>query len=153
VLPIDSQSTGNSAVSMLQAERATRIDRGNSARCRVKSLTAALAVLSTSAIAEDDAAKRQFLTSCGVCHTAAPGAPHRQGPNLAGILGRKAATISGGFKYSSVLARSTLIWDEATLDRWIEDAQAMLPGTTMAYRQRDPDKRKAIIAYLKSLNH
>jgi cytochrome c len=117
----------------------------------IAALAAALKVAPTVAIAEDDGAKRQFLTSCAVCHTAEPGAPHRQGPNLVGVLGRKAATIHG-FKYSPVLTGSTLVWDEATLDRWIEDAQAMLPGTTMAYRQRDPDKRKAIIAYLKSLN-
>lgn len=135
---------------MQRAERATRTDRRKRARRRVAGLIAALAILPTSAIADDDAAKRQFLTSCGVCHTAEPGAPHRQGPNLAGVLGRKAATING-FKYSPVLANSALVWDEATLDRWLEDAQALLPGTTMAYRQHDPDKRKAIIAYLRSV--
>jgi cytochrome c len=100
--------------------------------------------------ADDEAARRQFLTSCGTCHTVDPGAPNRQGPNLAGVLGRRAGTIDG-FKYSSALTESRLVWDEATLDRWIEDAQAMLAGTSMLYRQRDPDKRQAIISYLKSI--
>lgn len=113
-------------------------------------MAAALIFAPAAGAAENDTAKRQFVTSCGTCHTAEPGAPHRQGPNLAGVVGRKAATIDG-FKYSGVLAASALVWDEPTLDRWIEDASAMLPGTSMAYRQRDPDKRKAVIDYLKSL--
>jgi cytochrome c len=98
-----------------------------------------------------DADRQQFLTSCGVCHTAEPGAPHRQGPNLYGIFGRKAATVDGFNKYSEALARSGLTWDEETIERWIEDAAAALPGTSMNYRQRDPEKRKMIISYLKSL--
>jgi cytochrome c len=106
---------------------------------------------SDGALADDSAANRQqFLTSCGVCHSAEPGAPHRQGPNLNGIFGRKAASVDG-FKYSEALTRSDLMWDEQTLEGWIEDAAAALPGTTMNYRQRDPEKRKMIISYLKSL--
>ena len=101
--------------------------------------------------AEDsDANRQQFLTSCGVCHTTEPGAPNRLGPNLYGIFGRKAGTVNG-FKYSEVLARSGLIWDEETLEHWIEDSTAAVPGTTMNYRQRDPEKRKMIISYLKTL--
>ena len=42
-------------------------------------------------------------------------------------------------------------WDEATLDPWMENAQGTHPGTIMNYRQRDPDKRKAILSYLKTL--
>lgn len=97
---------------------------------------------------QDAGAKSQYVKSCGTCHAAEPGLPHRQGPNLYGVFGRKAASLSD-FKYSPALKNSGLTWDEATLEKWIEDAQAMLPGTSMAYRQRDPDKRKLIIDYLK----
>jgi cytochrome c len=46
--------------------------------------------------AEDsDSNKQQFLTSCGVCHTAEHGAPNRLGPNLYGVFGRKAGTVNG----------------------------------------------------------
>jgi cytochrome c len=116
----------------------------------IETAVAALAFAPAVCLADDDAAKRQFLSSCGTCHTVEPGAPNRQGPNLAGVVGRKAATVDG-FKYSSALTESRFVWDETTLDRWIEDAQAMLPGTSMLYRQRDPDKRQAIISYLKSI--
>jgi cytochrome c len=95
-------------------------------------------------------AKQQFVASCGVCHTAEKGGPNRQGPNVYDIVGKPAAARDG-FKYSEPLKGSGLVWDEATLDRWIEDAQKMLPGTIMAYRQRDAERRKLVIAYLKSL--
>jgi len=95
-------------------------------------------------------AKQLFLSGCGVCHTADKGAPNRQGPNLFDVFG-KPAGFRTDFKYSEPLKSSGLVWDEPTLDRWIEDAQAMRPGTIMAYRQRDPERRRLVIAYLKSL--
>ena len=121
---------------------------------RVRAIVAALVLGAGSASAvsaqEADAARQQFLTSCGVCHTVEADAPPRQGPNLLGIFGRKAGKIQN-FKYSDALAKADLTWDEPTLDRWIEDAAAVLPGTIMPYRQRDPDKRKLVIDFLKSL--
>ncbi len=95
-------------------------------------------------------ARQQFVASCGVCHTADKGGPNRQGPNVYDIIGKPAAAREG-FKFSEPLKSSGFVWDEATLDRWIEDAQAMRPGTIMAYRQRDAERRKLIIAYLKTL--
>lgn len=131
-----------------------RLARQRSSSLRRAGLIAALTAGSTcvtlAAEIDDDAARRQFLTSCGTCHTAEPGAPHRQGPRFAGILGRKAGTVDD-FKYSSALASSAVVWNEATLDRRIEDDQRMVRGTVMAYHQRDPEKRRAIIEYLKTL--
>lgn len=121
--------------------------------CIVVSLGLACCALKAVAAQDFDLAKakQQFLSSCGVCHTAEKGGPNRQGPNLHDIVG-KAAAATPNFKFSEPLKSSGLTWDEATLDRWIEDAQAMRPGTIMAYRQRDPDRRQLIIAYLKSLS-
>lgn len=95
-------------------------------------------------------AQAQFTTSCGVCHSVDPAAPPRQGPNLAGVFGRKAGTLPG-FKYSDAIKAGDWVWDEATLDPWMENAQGVHPGTIMNYRQRDPDKRKLILDYLKTL--
>lgn len=113
-------------------------------------LVATLHIAPALCAADDEPGKRQFLTSCGTCHTAEPGAAHRQGPNLLGVVGRRAGTAAD-FAYSSALAAGAFVWDEKSLERWIADPQAMLPGTSMAYRQRDPAKRRAIVAYLKSL--
>jgi cytochrome c len=106
-------------------------------------------VLSASA-QEVSPEKRQFLNACGTCHAAEPSAPHRQGPNLFGIMGKPAASLDG-FKYSDALKASGLTWDEATLDKWLTDAQAAQPGTTMLYRQANPERRQLVISYLKSL--
>ena len=96
------------------------------------------------------AAEQQFKTSCGTCHTAVEGEPARQGPNLHNVYGRSAGTLAD-FKYSTALKNGGWTWDEATLDPWIADAQTAHPGTFMNYRQANPDKRKLVIEYLKSL--
>ncbi len=118
----------------------------------ISKLIVAIGVAFASGAAAQDApeGKAQFTTSCGVCHAVELGAPPRQGPNLAGIYGR-AAGIVADFKYSTVLKTGGWVWDEATLDPWMENAQAVHPGTIMNYRQRDPEKRKAILTYLKTL--
>ncbi len=73
------------------------------------------------------------------------------GPPLRGIVGRPAAAVSA-FLYSESFLEATrgIIWDEANLDRMIEDTQAAIPGSFMIYRQPDAAKRQAIIAYLKT---
>jgi len=97
-----------------------------------------------------DAARQQFVTSCGVCHvSSADDAQKRQGPNLYGVYGRHVAARPD-FDYSATLKAGTWTWDEAALDRWIENAQEAHPGTIMVYRQADPEKRGLIIAFLKS---
>jgi cytochrome c len=102
--------------------------------------------------AEDaDPGKAQFIKSCGVCHSVEKDAAPRQGPNLLGIVGRKAAAMEG-FKYSEAMKTADWTWEEKNLDPWIENAAAVKPGTIMSYRQADPEKRALIIAYLKSLS-
>jgi cytochrome c len=96
-----------------------------------------------------EAAQRQFLISCGVCHTLKSGEAHRQGPNLYGVYGRPAGTLTD-FSYSPVLKGGRWTWDAATLDPWLANSQDAHPGTTMSYRQNDPDKRALIIGLLKS---
>ena len=92
----------------------------------------------------------QFKKSCGTCHAAEHGAAPRQGPNLWGVYGRQSGKADG-FHYSDALAAANLTWNEENLDRWITNAQKMVPGAVMMYRQGDPEKRKLVIAYLKTL--
>lgn len=104
-----------------------------------------------SAAALDPAAEAQFKKSCGMCHTVDPAAAPRQGPNLAGVIGKPAGSVAG-FKYSDAFlaGKGGIAWDEATLDRWITDPQALIPGAIMPYKQADPDKRRLIIDFLKA---
>ncbi len=97
------------------------------------------------------AAERQFATSCGVCHVVDPAGGPRQGPPLAGVYGRAAASLEG-FEYSDALKGAGIVWSDTRLNSWIENSQSNVPGTIMMYRQTDPGKRAAIIAYLKSVS-
>lgn len=102
----------------------------------------------------DPAAQKQFLNSCGVCHTVEPNAEIRQGPNLLTAYGRKAGTLAEFPAYSEALKKAGaggLVWNDETLDKWISSAGEYIPGVNMMYSQPDPDKRKLIISYLKSL--
>ena len=72
----------------------------------------------------------------------------RQGPNLFGVYGRPAGTLPG-FKYTGKYAASGIVWNETTLDTYLTNPQAMIPGAVMAYRQADPEIRHTIIAWLK----
>ena len=92
-----------------------------------------------------------FKQQCATCHTTNLSDPVRQGPSLFRIIGRRAGTAEG-FHYSAGFAKADFVWDEARLDAWMTNPQAMIPGAVMAYRQSKPETRAAIIAYLKELN-
>ena len=92
-----------------------------------------------------------FKQQCAVCHSTNLSEPIRQGPPLVKIVGRTAGKIEG-FHYSAGLAKADFTWDDAKLDAWLTNPQAVIPGVVMAYRQGKPETRAAIIAYLKELN-
>jgi cytochrome c len=92
-----------------------------------------------------------FKQQCATCHTVDPAEPIRQGPPLARIVDRPAGKIDG-FHYSPGLAKADFFWNEATLDAWLTNPQAVIPDAFMAYRQAKPETRAAIISYLKGLN-
>ena len=91
--------------------------------------------------------KRLFIR-CSACHGISDSAVARIGPNLQGVIGRKAGTLPG-YRYSSAMQAAEIVWDEATLDRWLADPAALVPGTAMAFAGLgSADERRAIIAYL-----
>jgi cytochrome c len=108
----------------------------------------------SAAAGADDVATGATLVkkACTTCHSLVTPAEPRQGPNLVGVYGRTAGTLPG-FSYSPGFQAGAkgIIWDEANLDRWLTNPQAMLPGAVMLYKQANPDKRRAIIAFLKTL--
>jgi len=92
-----------------------------------------------------------FKQQCATCHTDNLTDPVRQGPSLFGIVGRRAGTAEG-FHYSADFAKADFVWDEARLDAWMTNPQAMIPSAVMAYRQPRPEIRAAVIGYLKELH-
>ena len=109
--------------------------------------------LSGAACADDVATGAALVQkACTTCHSLVTPAEPRQGPNLVGVYGRKAGVLPG-FTYSPGFQAGAkgIVWDEANLDRWLTNPQAMFPGATMLYKQANPDKRRAIIAFLMTL--
>ncbi len=82
---------------------------------------------------------------CGACHSLDA---NRVGPAHRGVYGRKAGSAPG-FAYSPGVKRSKIIWGDATLDKWLTNPQATIPGARMAFRLGDPAKRADVIAFLK----
>jgi len=87
---------------------------------------------------------------CASCHSIGDSGGGRIGPNLQGVVGRKAGSLAG-YSYSAAMKAQNFAWDDAMLDRWLTDPNAVVPGTAMAFGGiSNPDDRQAIIAYLKS---
>lgn len=85
---------------------------------------------------------------CAACHAVVKGAPHGLGPNLWGIAGTKAGAIPD-YGFSPALKASGLVWDEATLDKWLENPRALVPGTKMSFAGiSDPAQRKELVSWL-----
>ncbi|MCA1443206.1 cytochrome c family protein [Ensifer sp. IC4062] len=85
---------------------------------------------------------------CAACHATTD--QNKTGPGLAGIVGR-AAGKAAGYNYSPSLASSTLVWDEQTLDSFLQGPRKLVPGTKMTLSVPKPDDRQSVILYLKSL--
>jgi cytochrome c len=101
-----------------------------------------------SSAAPGDRGKRLFI-QCQACHSMAAGAPHKVGPNLHGTINARAASRPG-YAYSPALAKSRLIWDDKTLDRWLLKPSAMVPGNKMVFTgMANAKDRQEIIAYMK----
>ena len=87
---------------------------------------------------------------CAACHSVEPGV-QLTGPSLAAIWNRRAATVPGFGRYSEALKRAGLTWDAATLDRWLQRPQAVVPDTTMTFPGiQDARARADLIAYVNS---
>jgi cytochrome c len=100
--------------------------------------------------ASDAGAGARAFRMCAACHSMEPGR-HLTGPSLAHIWGRKAGTAAGFGRYSPALESSAIIWNEQTLDAWLTDPRAFVPGNTMTFPGvKDPKARADLIAFLKS---
>jgi cytochrome c len=97
-----------------------------------------------------DSAAPAAFGICASCHSVKPGQT-LVGPSLFGVYGTRAGEAPG-YDFSPDLKKSGLVLDDVTLDRWLANPVALVPGTRMGYAgQSDPAKRQQIIAYLKTL--
>jgi cytochrome c2 len=96
----------------------------------------------------DEAKGRQVFVKCQPCHSAETGGPHVVGPNLHGVIGRKAGTAAG-YNYSHAFREADFTWDREKLDRYLADPAAFVDSNWMPFTglKRSED-RQAIICFL-----
>lgn len=97
--------------------------------------------------AADAAAGQTIFNRCKICHSLDAG-KNIVGPSLHGIFGRKAGSVDG-FTYSAAMKDSGIVWDDETLEKYLRDPKALVPGGKMAFPGLKDDKQIAdVIAYL-----
>ncbi len=112
------------------------------------------AILSCSVVAQTQAQTAQegkaAFSGCIACHSV-DGSAKPSGPSLKGIVGRKAASDTKYKGYSQALRNSKITWTAQELDAYLKAPAARVKGTTMMVTTPDEKRRKAIIAYLRTL--
>jgi cytochrome c len=133
-----------------------------SANPSIRLLVLAALVATAAAFAEDtqvtattgNAATGQelFMTSaCATCHGVVKGDDSKVGPNLVGVLGRKAGTTKSLMGPSENMKKYGVTWSVETLDEFLTNPSAKVPGTAMLGILTDPQQRADVIAYLATL--
>jgi cytochrome c len=113
---------------------------------------AAPAVFAAGAKPDIENGKTVFSQQCGICHsvTKEPGGP-ALGPNMVGIVGRKAASVADFTMYSGPLKKYGVTWNAKTLDEFLVNPMLKVPGTTMPMMLPDAKTRADVIAYMATL--
>jgi cytochrome c len=96
------------------------------------------------------AGERLFRNQCLGCHSL-DADDNRAGPTLHALFGREAGTLEG-FDFSPAMSESGIEWSSDTLDAFLADPQAAVPGTRMVLWGLEEEPRRSLIAYLESLS-
>jgi len=114
---------------------------------------AASVAVSTPSLAADIKAGEKVFKKCKACHVV-DAEKNKTGPHLVNIMGRKAGTLESYTKYSKAMVAADVIWDETTLDAYLEKPKKYIKGTKMAFAGLRKEKdRVNVIAYLKSFSN
>ena len=108
-------------------------------------ITAVALAAADGATRGDPVRGKALYQACGGCHSIDD---NDLGPRHRGVVGRRAGSLED-YAYSAALKASGLTWDEVTLDRWLTNPSALVPGTKMFFKIDDAQSRADIIAYLK----
>ena len=120
-------------------------------RCNRATFVTALAAMlaaghaAPSFAAGDAAHGAKVYEDCMICHSLDR---NEIGPMHRNVFGSKAGSVLG-YDYSAALKASNLVWNEITLDKWLTDPQAFVPGTKMTFSVDDAQDRADVITFLK----
>jgi len=112
---------------------------------------AALLAWNSGASAGDVKNGAAVFNRCMVCHSNAKGAPAKIGPNLFGVVGRKAGSAPG-FAYSAAMKNSGIVWSDDKLKTYVAHPAQTVPGTKMSFGGiANPHDVDDLVAYLDTL--
>ena len=91
----------------------------------------------------------EIFRACVACHTLSDRETPRAGPSLAGLFGRRIASLPG-YRFSDALKNMNIVWTPETVSKLFEIGPATYtPGTKMPeQRISSPDERKALTDFL-----
>lgn len=114
-------------------------------------LAALFTFVGTAHVLAADQNQVAFNSHCRTCHSTKEG-DNRLGPSLHNIYGSKAGASAGYSNYSQGLASSGITWDEANLNRFLENPDQVVASNNMKPYKGIGDEavRKQIIEFLKS---
>jgi cytochrome c len=109
-----------------------------------------LIIASQSFAAEGNPARgERVFGACAACHSLQPD-QNMTGPSLADVWNRKAGTLASFSRYSPALKSANIVWNDKTLDEWINDPQHVVPDNQMAFAGiKDARQRADLLAFLK----
>ena len=122
-------------------------------RTMMTTAVTALISFSSPSFAADIKAGEKVFKKCKACHVV-DAEKNKTGPHLLNIMGRKAGSLESYTKYSKAMVAADVIWDETTLDAYLEKPKKYIKGTKMAFAGLRKEKdRVNVIAYLKSFSN
>jgi cytochrome c len=115
-------------------------------------LSAAALGFTSCAHAQDAVAGESSFKKCSICHAIGENATNKIGPELNGLDGRRAGSVSD-FNYSTANKNSEIVWNDASFKEYIKDPNAKVPGTKMIFPGIKNEKEAdALWAYLKQFD-
>ncbi len=92
-----------------------------------------------------------MANACATCHGITAGDTAKVGPTLFGVMGRQAGTAKSLMGPSENMKKYGVTWTVETLDEFLMNPNAKVPGTAMVGMLTDPQQRADVIAYLATL--
>ncbi|MBQ5940532.1 cytochrome c family protein [Massilia sp. AB1] len=123
---------------------------GAATRAAAAALALVLAACGREQPVDQVEAGRKVFARCANCHQVGPGARNLFGPELNGIIGRRAGGLPG-YAYSPALKQAGFTWDEAKLAAFVRDPEQVVPGNAMRFWGLSDERQVAnLLAYLRS---
>ena len=93
---------------------------------------------------------KKVFKKCAACHMIVADGKNKIGPNLWGVIGRKAGSI-GDYNYSKAMVAYAKEWNFEEMNSYLIKPQAYIKGTKMAFAGLRKEKdRASVILYMNS---